>query len=69
MSHVESHAPATHHASERPFFPESQWEQFQRDDIAAGKAIILLMAGIFSIGLCLYFTIALIVGNKLLSQG
>ena len=69
MSHADSHGHAAHHEGERPYFSASQWEQFQRDDIAAGKAIILLMAGIFSIGLFLYLTIAIIVGNKALYTG
>jgi hypothetical protein len=69
MSHDNSHGHAPAPAGERPYFPASQWEQFQREDIAAGKAIILLMAGIFSIGLFLYMTIAIIVGTTALHVG
>ena len=46
-----------------PHFTEQEWKEFQDDDIHAGGAIICLMAGIFSIGLMLYTTIAIIVGT------
>ena len=45
-----------------PHFTEQEWKEFRDDDIHAGGAIICLMAGIFSIGLMLYTTIAIIVG-------
>ena len=48
----------------RPYFPEPEWEEFKKDDIKAGTAIILEMAGIFSIGLMLYAVIAFIVGKS-----
>jgi len=61
MSHPETHGHDTHAMTgDRPYFPEAEWRQFNIEDIAAGKAIILLMAGIFSIGLVLYSIIALI---------
>ena len=44
-----------------PHFTDKEWKEFQDDDIHAGGAIICLMAGIFSIGLMLYTTIAIIV--------
>ena len=59
MSHAEE--PHGHQPTEpRPYFPAAEWEQFQKEDIAAGKAIILLMSGIFTIGLVLYIVIALV---------
>ena len=45
-----------------PHFTEQELKGFQDDDIHAGGAVICLMAGIFSIGLMLYTTIAVIVG-------
>ena len=45
-----------------PHFTEQEWKEFRDDDIHAGGAVICLMAGIFSIGLMLYTTIAIIVG-------
>jgi hypothetical protein len=48
----------------RPYFPASEWEQFQKDDIKAGAAIIFEMAGIFTIGLLLYTAVAFIVAGS-----
>ena len=48
----------------RPYFPAAEWEQFQKDDINAGGAIIIEMAAIFSIGLLLYAAIAFIVATS-----
>ena len=45
-----------------PRFTEQEWKEFRDDDIHAGGAVICLMAGIFTIGLMLYTTIAIIVG-------
>jgi hypothetical protein len=71
MSHGDTHTHDhdTHHEGPRPYFPEAQWEQFQRDDIAVGKAVIVLMSGIFSIGLVLYMIVAIVVGSTLYSSG
>lgn len=38
-------------------FSDAEWQQFRTSDFAAGRAVVLLMAGIFSIGLLLYATI------------
>ncbi len=43
-----------------PAFPYEEWLQFQRSDLGAGKVVVSLMAAIFTIGLLLYFSIALI---------
>ena len=51
-----------HAAPEGPHFNEKEWKEFQDDDIHAGGAVVCLMGGIFTIGLMLYATIALIVG-------
>lgn len=50
-----------HAADEGPHFTEHEWEEFQKDDVHAGGAVVCLMAAIFFIGLMLYSTIALIV--------
>src|SRR5262249_192344 len=52
MTHADAHAHGHHeHDTEgpRPYFPEAEWEEFKKDDIKAGSAIILEMASIFSI--------------------
>jgi len=63
--HVQDHGAAggaTHHPSGRPsYFTEQEWADFQTSDRAAGGIVVALMAAIFSIGLALYTTIALIV--------
>jgi hypothetical protein len=53
------------HAATAPALPfsEVEWKEFHDNDIHAGAAIILLMTGIFSIGLVLYTTIAIIVSQ------
>jgi hypothetical protein len=49
-----------HEAPLRPF-SDAQWQALQADDLKAGKAVIGLMAGIFTIGLVLYFGVFLVV--------
>jgi hypothetical protein len=56
------HGDATHHPSGRPtYFSEQDWVDFQRSDRASGGMVVALMTAIFTIGLVLYTTIALIV--------
>ena len=64
MSHSVEHGPVSHATEERPYFPAAEWEQFQKDDIAAGKAIILLMSSIFTIGLFIYIIVAIAAGTS-----
>jgi hypothetical protein len=64
MNHPEhtdhnGHAPAT----TQPLFPEAEWEQMMHDDRHAGGAVLLLMTGIFTIGLFLYLGVAIWVGS------
>ncbi len=71
--HVQTHPDAPAHgdphghehaaAPEGPHFSDKEWKEFQDDDVHAGGAIVCLMAGIFTIGLMLYTTIALIVSG------
>jgi hypothetical protein len=60
MSHPETQ-PHGHHDGELPYFPAAEWEAFHKDDITAGKAVILLISGIFTVGLVLYTIVALTV--------
>jgi hypothetical protein len=56
------HGGAGHHPSGRPtYFSEQEWSDFQKSDRAAGGVVVALMTAIFTTGLCLYTTIALIV--------
>ncbi len=38
-------------------FSEAEWQQFRDSDLAACRAVVLLMASIFIVGLLLYSTI------------
>jgi hypothetical protein len=41
-------------------FSEAEIQEFQRSDRGAAAVIILLMTGIFGVGVCLYATIAIV---------
>jgi hypothetical protein len=56
--HDHGHGP--HHES--PYTP-AQWKEFQKSDIGAGGAVVVLMTAIFCIGLMLYTVIAIVVAN------
>ena len=49
---------AEHHAetTANPFdlFPANEWAAFRRSDTQAAKAIVVLMLGIFMVGIVLY---------------
>jgi hypothetical protein len=45
----------------QPYFPAAEWESFQAADRQAARNIIVLMGGIFSIGLLLYATVCWLV--------
>ena len=51
-SHGHGHAPAA------PSFTDAEWDQLRGEDYAAGKAVVILMLGIFSIGVILYACVA-----------
>jgi hypothetical protein len=60
--HLQAPGGATHHPSGRPvYFTEQEWADFQKSDRAAGGVVVALMTCIFTLGLMLYTTIALIV--------
>jgi hypothetical protein len=56
-------APAGYPPAEDPHFTDQEWKEFQNDDIKAGGAVVCLMASIFSLGLLLYTTVAIIVNT------
>ena len=51
------HAP-TDHAAAASAFTEAEWDQLRGEDFAAGKAVVILMLGIFSMGVFLYACVA-----------
>ena len=63
MSEHATHEPAAHSTEERPYFPAAEWDQFQNDDIQAGKGVIILISSIFTIGLILYTIVAIVTGT------
>jgi hypothetical protein len=53
------------HAHDSPSpspFSQAEWHEFHESDKSAGGAVIILMSGIFGVGLVLYTIIAFIVG-------
>ena len=42
-------------------FTDAEWNSFHHDDRYAGKAIVLLVGGIFVVGLLMYFVVDLVV--------
>ena len=52
------------HAAAESTFSDAQWANFQAEDFAAGKAVVILMLGIFSIGVLLYATVAFTVWRE-----
>jgi hypothetical protein len=57
------HAAEGYPPAEDPHFTDQEWKEFQDDDIKAGGAVVCLMASIFSLGLLLYTTVAIIVNT------
>jgi hypothetical protein len=51
------HAPAEHGTATAPF-SETELHTLHSEDVASGKAIVVLMAGIFIVGLVLYTFVA-----------
>jgi hypothetical protein len=48
-------------SSQPALFSEQEWEELHHSDIGAGRAIVVLIGSIFTIGFFLYGTIAWIV--------
>jgi hypothetical protein len=47
------------HAAAVAIFPEAEWQEFRKEDYYAARAIISLMAGIFTLGLIGYLAVAI----------
>jgi hypothetical protein len=45
---------SAHHVSPAEVFPASEWRAFTESDKQAAKAIVVLMTGIFVVGVVLY---------------
>jgi len=59
IQHAPAHGDPHGHGPAAPLpFTDADWENFYKNDIEAGKMIVLLMGGIFTIGLVLYSIIA-----------
>ncbi len=54
-----SHTPA-----DAPF-TDAQWEYLRAEDYSAGRAVVVLMLGIFSIGVVLYAAVAFTVWSRI----
>jgi hypothetical protein len=59
--HGIQHGDHGHHAVPLPF-SDADVEGFRKEDIHAGTMVVMLMAGIFSIGVFIYTIVALTVG-------
>ena len=54
----------THDAHDSPanleeLFTDHQWQEFHKEDFKAGSAVVMLMLGIFCIGVVLYSIVSL----------
>ncbi len=47
-------------------FTTEEWDQFRTSDKSAGKSVVILMAGIFSLGLALYAAVSYICWFRLM---
>jgi hypothetical protein len=67
MSHGDPHAPSEHitpgaphghaPAAEQALFPPEEWRAFRNSDKTAAAYIVVLMQGIFIVGLVLYLIV------------
>jgi hypothetical protein len=60
MIHGETHHGTAEHGTPAHPFSDAEWQSFRQSDMAAGRNIIILMTGIFVIGVILYAIIDLI---------
>ncbi len=65
--HIQTQPHGHGHSHDAPHaaspFTAAQWKEFQKSDIGAGGAVIVLMTAIFSIGLALYTVVAIVVAR------
>ena len=64
MAHHDPHGPDTHTPGVQTLFPEAEWQEYRRADLAAAKYIVGLMVGIFIVGLVLYTGVAWSVASR-----
>ena len=57
-------APAAGHASTESTFSTPHWDFLRGEDYSAGKAVVILMLGIFSLGVFLYAAVAYSVWSR-----
>jgi hypothetical protein len=53
----------THHASAASPFTDAEIRYFHAEDLAAGKAVVSLMVGIFTVGVVLYTIVAVAIAT------
>jgi hypothetical protein len=56
LAHPEAHAHAPA-AGEQTYFPPAEWQEFRDADKTAAAYIVVLMQGIFIVGLVLYLIV------------
>ena len=56
--------PHGHAPAEAPF-TDAQWDFLRAEDYSAGRAVVVLMLGIFSIGVFLYAAVAFTVWSRI----
>ena len=49
-----AHSHEAGHAAHSLPFTDAEWQQLQAADLAAGRAIVTLLLGVFSIGVVIY---------------
>jgi hypothetical protein len=64
IDHTPAGDPHGHAAAESPF-SDAQWDFLQAEDYSAGRAVVILMLGIFSIGVILYGVVAFSVWTRM----
>jgi hypothetical protein len=58
--HIAAGEPGYHadHSAAVSVFSDAEWASFRSEDFAAGKAVVVLMLGIFSTGVIIYSIVA-----------
>jgi len=58
VSHEEAHAHGSSTTSTGPVFSPEEVASLRASDVGAARSVVLLMCGVFTIGLCLYLVVA-----------
>jgi hypothetical protein len=61
---TDSHAATDSHATPANAFSDAQWAYLRAEDYSAGRAVVVLMLGIFSLGVFLYAAVAYSVWSR-----